>query len=500
MRCVLGLLLTPAESSGSSSSASTGLAYGRLSVPSVSPPLTQVDVSIIIPVFNHWRESLACLASIARVTSGPAYEVIVVDDASSDETPALLERILGVVALRNEQNLGFIGSCNRGAAAARGAFLVFLNNDTVVTTGWLEALALTFRNIQGTGYVGAKLVYPDGRLQEAGSVIWRDGTGWNYGKFDDAGHPKYNFTREVDYCSGACVMVPRALFEQLGGFDAQFTPAYYEGTNLAFKIRHAGHKIIYQPHARIIHHGGLTSGTSLESGVKSYQVVNQKKFRRRWSQRLDFHPPAPPSDYDRNEYTRDMDAATRGRVLVLDHRLPFFDQDAGSLRMMEMIRAPAGTGHRVTFIPCDLTAWPGYLEDLQSIGVEVIYRPYYQSAVEYLRQHGREFSLAILSRLDTAAKHMTTVRRLAPRAKIVFDTVDLHFLREERQARIRQDSLPESAVAIRKQKELRLATRANLTLVVSPIEKTILETECPGIDVRILPTIYPVEENEVAGI
>jgi O-antigen biosynthesis protein len=461
--------------------------------------LDQVDASIVIPVFNHWRDSLACLESIARLTSGLSYEVIVVDDGSTDQTPELLKRVPGLVVIRNAQNLGFIGSCNRGAAAARGEFLVFLNNDTVVTSGWLEALARTFRSIPGTGYVGAKLVYPDGRLQEAGSVIWRDGTGWNYGKLDDAGHPRYNFTREVDYCSGACVMVPRALFEQLGGFDAQFSPAYYEDTDLAFKIRHAGHKIIYQPHARIIHHEGLTSGTSLESGVKSFQVVNQKKFQGRWSERLDFHPPAPPPDSDRNVYTRDRAVAAQGQVLVIDHRLPFADQDCGSLRMMEMIRAVARAGRHVTFIPGDLTGWAGYLEELQAIGVEVIHRPYYRSVVEYLKLHGREFGLAIISRLATAAMFMTTVRRLAPQAKIVYDTVDLHFLRHERQARVKQDNLLESAIASTKQQELRLATRADLTLVVSPIEKAILEQECPGIDVRILSTIYSPAEKDVPG-
>ena len=148
-----------------------------------------MDVSIIIPVFNHWQDTLACLESIAHLTSEPSYEVIVVDDGSSDATPQILEQIEGVVILRNEQNLGFIGSCNRGATAARGAFLVFLNNDTVVTPGWLEALARTFRTVPATGLAGAKLIYPDGRLQEAGSVIWRDATGYHYGKFDDAGPP-----------------------------------------------------------------------------------------------------------------------------------------------------------------------------------------------------------------------------------------------------------------------------------------------------------------------
>ena len=254
------------------------------------PVHDQVVASIIIPVLDHWQDTFGCLESIARCTSGPSYEIIVIDDASSDETPKMLSQVEGVVSIRNEQNLGFIGSCNRGAATARGEFLVFLNNDTIVTSGWLEALRRTFGEIPGTGLAGAKLVYPDGRLQEAGGMIWHDATGSNYGKFDDPDHPRYNFAREVDYCSGACLMVPRALFQHLGGFDTEFKPAYYEDTDLAFKIRHAGQKVIYQPLARIVHHEGLTSGRSVRSGVKSHQLVNQAKFRRRWGERLAAHP------------------------------------------------------------------------------------------------------------------------------------------------------------------------------------------------------------------
>ena len=164
--------------------------------------------------------------------------------------------------------------------------------------------------------------------------------------------------------------------------------------------------------------------------------------------------------------------------------------------MMEMIRALSVTSHRVTFVPADLTGHAGYLENLQAIGVEVIHRPYYNSIVDYLRQHGREFDLAIISRPSIAASHMTTVRRLAPRAKIVFDTVDLHFVRERRQASVTGDDSLESAAATRKHQELQLASRADLTLVVSPVEKEILETECPGIDVRILATIHHVDDAQ----
>ena len=448
------------------------------STPRHFPVFDQVVVSIIVPVFNHWSETLACLESILQFTDGPAYEVIVSDDASTDETPEMMKRIEGVVYSRNDQNLGFIGSCNRGATRARGEFLVFLNNDTVVTAGWLDALLQTFRDMPGTGLAGAKLIYPDGRLQEAGGVIWHDASGWNYGKFDDPDHPRYNFAREVDYCSGACVMVPRALFERFGGFDSHYKPAYYEDADLAFKIREAGHKVIYQPLAKIVHYEGLTCGRSVQSGVKSYQVVNQEKFRRRWSDRLAAHP-EPPEAQTRIIHPHGVESASRGQVLVIDHRMPTPDRDCGSVRMLEILRAIRRRGHHVCFVPDNLITNPPYQQLLQRAGVEVIHQPYYHLVASFLKQHGQEFDLVLISRAEIAARHMTSVKRFAPGAKVVFDTVDLRFLREEREAGVKQDRSLRAAVAERKQKELRLARRSDLTLVVSPIEKAVLARNAP---------------------
>ena len=207
-------------------------------------------------------------------------------------------------------------------------------------------------------------------------------------------------------------MVPAALFRKLGGFDPLFAPAYYEDVDLAFKIREAGYKVIYQPLARIIHHEGLTSGTSLDSGVKAYQRVNQTKFRQRWSRRLDSHTPEPPEGADRNVYTRNAELASRDRVLVLDARLIMPDRDCGSLRMMELIRAIIHRGHHVTFVPNHMEVFSPYLENLQAIGVEVIHPPLYTSIPAYLKDHGSEFKLAIVSRADVAAQQLINVRFL----------------------------------------------------------------------------------------
>ncbi len=207
----------------------------------------EVEISIIIPVFNQLRFTRACLASLQEHSDAERFEVIVVDDCSSDSTSDVIGKIPGVVYLRNQSNSGFTSSCNRGAQAARGSYLLFLNNDTTVTSGWISALRETFDNEPEAGLVGSKLVFPDGRLQEAGGIIWKDGSGCNRGKFDDPDKPEYNFLREVDYCSAACVMIPKSLFERVGGFDSKYSPAYYEDTDLAFKVRREGFKVLYQP-------------------------------------------------------------------------------------------------------------------------------------------------------------------------------------------------------------------------------------------------------------
>jgi GT2 family glycosyltransferase/glycosyltransferase involved in cell wall biosynthesis len=443
----------------------------------------QPRVSIIIPVFNQLEFTHACLSSLQRQEDGTATEVIVVDDRSTDATPELIPRIPGLAYFRNDSNSGFIASCNHGAQRAHGEYLLFLNNDTVVTAGWLQALLNTFATNPEAGLIGSKLVYPDGRLQEAGGIIWRDGTGWNRGKFQDAKDPEYNYLREVDYCSGASLIIPRSLFDELGGFDSRYSPAYYEDTDLAFRVRARGHKVLYQPLSVVVHYEGITSGRDVSTGVKQHQEVNRATFVSTWANEL--ADKANNGDLD----TWDALPAGRERILVVDHHLPMADRDSGSLRMFQLLSILSREGHRVTFIPDNLADIPPYGDRLRERGVKVMHYPYCKSVSTYLESHGQDFDTVILSRCDFARKHISDVRRFAPQSRLIFDTVDLHFLRQEREAELLQSEELKTKAAEKRDLESSLIEQADQTWVVSSVERELLRAQHPHKSIEIVSNI-----------
>lgn len=455
-------------------------------VPFTVPTSATPRVSIVIPVYNKVEYTLACLRSVAAHAGRVPFEVIVVDDASSDATPQRLAALGGIRVERNAANLGFIGSCNAGAALARGDCLLFLNNDTVVTAGWLEALVHCLDTAPQAGLVGARLVYPDGRLQEAGGIVFNDGSGWNYGRFDDPADPRYAFRREADYCSGAAIMLRRALFERLGRFDTRYAPAYYEDTDLAFAVRAAGFRVYVEPAATVVHFEGITSGTDTASGTKRYQVINRDKFVAKWQDALS-RQPAPGTPIGIAASHR-----ARARVLVIDATTPMPDHDSGSLRMVNLMRVFAELGCQVSFMAENRLYVARYTAALQALGVEALYAPQVQDPLRFLRERGTEFDLVLLSRHYVAAPFIGLVRLYAPRARLVFDTVDLHYLREQRAAALAADAaLLRSAAATRAQ-ELKVIGAADVTLVVSPVERELLARDAPGARVEILSNVHEV--------
>ena len=443
-------------------------------------------VRIVIPVYNHFEHTYHCLKSIAELEDQTGFEVVVVDDCSTDETPERMALISGITAIRQKQNGGFISSCNLGARDAQTEYLLFLNNDTHVHTNWLDSLVKTFADNTDAGLVGSKLIYPDGRLQEAGGIVFNDGSGWNYGRLDTADKAEYNHLREVTYCSGASILVRTRTFEQLGGFDSRYKPAYYEDTDMAFAMRDLGLKVYYQPASVVTHFEGISSGTDISSGTKKYQQINQHKFVDKWQEAL-AQQPQPGSDIELCRFQNQPK-----RLLILDACTPTPDQDSGSLRMLNLMQICKQLGYQITFMPENLSHFGNYTTDLQAIGVECLYAPQYKTPVDYLKSHGQYFDVVMLSRYYVAEPVMPFIRDYAPQAQIIFDTVDLHYLREQRMAEIENDPSLQKTADTTKRKELGIAKQCDITLVVSPYEKEVLAQEIPHQRVEILSNIHEI--------
>ncbi|MBL8256196.1 MAG: glycosyltransferase [Pseudoxanthomonas mexicana] len=459
-------------------------AFAPFAVPASDAP----RASIVIPVYNQATYTLACLRALAEHPPIAACEIIVVDDGSTDQTGEWMAQVAGLHYHRRATNGGFIAACNDGAARAAGEYLVFLNNDTVPQPGWLDALLATFDAHARVGLAGAQLIYPDGRLQEAGGVVFDDGSAWNYGRFDSPDDPRYASVRDADYCSGAAIAIAATLFHAAGGFDTRYAPAYYEDTDLAFAVRERGLRVLYQPASRVVHLEGITAGTDTGSGTKAYQVRNRAVFAGKWKNVLHRQPGA-------GRIPTAGSVVRKRQVLVIDAETPRAQHDSASLRLVNLMKMLGNDDAHVVFLPADLRDAQDDTMRLRQQGVEVWQAPFVNRVSTWLREHGQRFDVVMVSRHYVAAEFLPLVRRFAPQARVVFDTVDLHFLRELRGAELADDAGLRRAAEQTRARELALVQRADITLVVSPVERDMLSTWLPGARVEVLANLHALADG-----
>lgn len=462
------------------------------------PQFSEPRVSLVIPLYSGAGLTRRCLETIRDHTLAPSFEVILVDDTADPATKGLLGLVDGAQILRNEENQGYLRSVNRGAAAARGDWLVLCNNDIEATPGWLENLLQTALSADDVGVVAPKYLAPDGLLSEAGGIIWSDGTGVNYGRGEDPSRPRYEYTREVDYGSAAALLVRRVLWQEVGGYDERFLPMYYEDADLCFEARRRGWRVLYEPSAVVVHAEGSTAGTDVTTGHKRHQEANRVNFVQKWRETLQAEH-LPPG------MARVEEAARRHRgpqVLVVDFRTPMWDRDAGSLRMLEMIRSLQRLRYAVTFAPDNAARLEPYTRDLQRMGVEVIYGAV--DVMPVLQEVGPSLTAAILSRPHPASRWLDSVREFAPGAAVAYDTVDLHWVRESRRFALAdaQAVAPNGKVVAQGPKaaalfelELAMVRASDVTVAVTEDERAQLLRHVPDARVIVIPTIHEVAEE-----
>lgn len=457
------------------------------------PKYTDIDVSIVIPVFNHYRTTMSCLQSVLAHTTDVNYEVIIADDLSTDLTSTIEKRIDNIVVVRGDENLGFLRNCNRAVSVARGKYIVLLNNDTNVQEAWLKPLIRTIEQDPHVGMVGPKLLFENGNLQEAGGIVWNDASGWNYGRGQDPELPEFNYLRETDYISGACILLQRRLWEKLGGFDETFCPAYYEDTDLAFQIRQLGYKVVYQPQSEVVHFEGVSNGTDLSSGIKKYQQINQQVFREKWKAVLEQkHFPNGQNVFEARERSAD-----KRTVVFIDQYVPFFDKDAGSRSTYMYVKQMVESGINVKFLPANFFSHEPYTDVLQQLGVEVLFgEKYARNWKKWFKENAKNIDVIYLHRPHIAEDFIDYLQTLKPRPKLIYFGHDLHYLRTSREAELNNDASLKQQAEYWKQREYAIFSKVDKVFYPSSVEVTEVKSLSPETDVSALP-LFLLEEPDL---
>ena len=448
------------------------------------PEVENPTVSIVIPVYNQFAYTYNCLRAIKECTGGVTYEIIIGDDCSTDLTTQITERVTGITVARTKENQLFLRNCNNAAQQARGKYIFFLNNDTQVQKGWLQPLVDLMEKDETVGLTGSKLVYGDGSLQEAGGILWKDGSAWNYGRNGDASRSEFNYVREADYISGAAIMIRAGLWEELGGFDELFAPAYYEDTDLAFQVRDKGYKVVYQPASVVVHFEGKSNGTDVSSGAKAYQVANAKKFYQKWQKVLE----RDHFENGENVFLARDRSRSKKHILVVDHYIPEPDKDAGGRCTYMYLLQFAKMGMHVTFIGDNFSPDEPYLSDLESRGIEVLYGDYYyMHHKEWLAENGKYFDYVYLQRPHISIKWIDNVKRYCTKAKFFYFAHDLHHLREYREYKITGDEEHLKESEHWKGIEFKLFNAVDVVHVVGSYEQAYLQERLPDKPIRNIP-------------
>jgi GT2 family glycosyltransferase len=396
--------------------------------------------------------------------------VVILDNGSNPETLQVLDRLRGATIIKSETNLHFLRGVNRAAREARGRHLLLLNSDAQLLPGTLEAAVRTLESAEDIGAVGARIVLPDGTLQEAGSIIWNDGSCHGYGRGRAATDGEFMFRRDVDYCSGAFLLTPRALWEKLGGFDERYVPCYYEETDYCVRLWKSGHRVVYEPAAVILHYEFGSS--SMSQGI-SWQVDNLARFRERHRAWLALQQPTSSALAGRSR------PCTRLRVLMIEDRVPHVKSGGGYPRANAILRELVAAGARVTLFPTAAMKehWPQVRESVDD-SVEVLVQLSAFDLHAFLRERRGMYDAIVVCRphnMETYVDALTRTPDLAGDAFVLYDAEALFTPRDAIRRQLAGTPYKPGEMERELAAEIALARRADAVISVSPQEQAVFE-------------------------
>lgn len=427
------------------------------------------EVSVLLVLYNRAELTYGCLRSLSLLDPS-LFELIIVDNASFDETTELLERIEGATIIRNAKNEHFLGGANKASSAATGKRLLFLNNDAQLLPGAVEAAMDCLSSSGDIGAVGAKQILLDGSLQEAGSIVWSDGSCAGYGRGSDPAAPEFQYRRDVDFCSGSFLLTPRSLFEELGGFSEDFKPAYYEEVDYCIRLQEAGMRVVYEPKSAILHYEFGSSETPEDAFA--LQVKNREVFVRAHQSRLQNH--CPPSEQD--FLTARSLPRTSKRVLFIDDRVPHEHLGSGFPRAVTIIRALRELGCTVTLYPYESSPseWPSVYTDIPN-EVEVMIGFGRDRLDEFLIARADFYDVIIVSRPHNMRHFQPLiVHPGVASAKVIYDAEAVEALRTAGKAKLEGRPLKKDAIETLISEEIELTRGSKGLISVNEFEAELL--------------------------
>jgi O-antigen biosynthesis protein len=443
-------------------------------------PSARPRVSVLIAVWNQAAFTFACLENLRAVIADLDCEVLILDNASTDDSSLLWAATKGVRITRNSTNQGFLLAMNQLAREARGDHLLLLNNDATLEPGALHHALESIARKPGIGAVGARVIHPDGKLQEAGCTIWRDGTCRGYGRGFPADDPRVMDWKYTDYVSGVFLLTPRDTFIALGGFDESFAPAYYEDTDYCARLWQRGLSVVCDPRI-VVHHFEFGSAGTEESAL-AQQHLNRDRFVRLhqvWLSRQPVQPGSPDDDPPCRS------SAYTGHVLIIDDTVPALHYGAGTPRLVSILRHLTKLGWKITLYPVAFprSANPWFTAQFLSeirladgLGLGLI--------GDFLRQNGSHFDAIFVSRPHNMKHVNDALSSLAVplhNLPVIYDAEAVYALRDL--ARMRLTGLPapdapdlETLLS----EETSLAANARSIIAVSPCEAEIFAAAFSG--------------------